>query len=156
MNIFKKWFFQSIIIIIIISCSFEKKTQFDSLSIYNATSSAVYLYITSSDTLPLTPKLNLFDTVFLHSTQNRDTILSPIYRINAYSYYTKNDLTVPNVNIEELCLKSKDLKIKLYFIKESTMRIHNWTEIYLCQLYEKKIVLSESDIQRLNWEIEYK
>jgi hypothetical protein len=80
----------------------------------------------------------------------KDTI-APSYRINAYSWGSIGGLGTPNKQETEC----KDNKLKLYFIKEITMRTKTWEEICKDQLYEKRVILTQQQLDNLNWRITY-
>lgn len=136
---------------------FDETPQTGLINLQNCTESAVYVYITYKDTLPNYPKLNLFDTVSVDNySQKEDNITSPIYRVDAYSFYTDFKNNVGGIVFNYYSSKSNDKKIRLYFIKESVMRTKTWNEIYKGQLYEKKMIFSEDELTKLNWEVKYK
>lgn len=135
---------------------FDETPQTGVINLQNNTESAVYVYVTYKDTLPNSPKLNLFDTIAVdNSSQEKDNITSPIYRIDAYSYYVDFKNNVGGIVFNDYSSKSNDKKIRLYFIKESVMRTKAWNEIYKRQLYEKKMIFSEDELSKLNWEVKY-
>jgi RHS repeat-associated protein len=77
-------------------------------------------------------------------------IKAPDYRINAYSF---QHIGLPaNNSIIKNC---KDKKLRIFFIKEEIMREHSWEEICSKQLYEKKITLTEEELQQNNWVVVY-
>jgi hypothetical protein len=80
----------------------------------------------------------------------KDTI-APYYRINAYSWGGITGLGTPKKK-ETTC---KDNKLRLYFIKEITMRTKTWEEICKNGLYVKKMILSQQELDSLNWRITY-
>jgi len=139
------------------SCIFFDETpQTGVINLQNCTESAVYVYVTYKDTLPNFPKLNLFDTIALGKyEQEKDTIISPVYRINAHSFYVDFDKNEGGIIFNDYISKCADKKIRLYFIRENIMRSKTWNEIYKGQLYEKKMIFSEDDLSKLNWEVNY-
>lgn len=139
------------------SCIFFDETpQTGVINLQNNTESAVYVYVTYKDTLPNSPKLNLFDTISLvNSNQKKDSIISPTYRLNAYSFFVDFEKNEGGIIFNDYSSKSIDKKIRLYFIKENVMRRKTWNEIYKGQLYEKKMVFTEDELSKLNWEVKY-
>ncbi len=124
------------------------------LDILNYTDSAIYVYYTCSDTLIEEYGLKLFlnaggGTDACGHTM-KDTI-APDYRINAYSW---GSIRVPETP-ERRETGCKDNKLRLYFIKEITMRTKTWEEISKNQLYEKKMVLDQKQLDSLCWRVTY-
>lgn len=135
---------------------FDETPQTGEINLKNNTESAVYVYVTFKDSLPNFPKLNLFDTLAVdNSSKENENISSPTYRINAYSYYIGFKNNLGGIVFNDYSSKSNDKKIRLYFIKESVMRTKTWNEIYKGQLYEKKMIFSEDELSKLNWEVKY-
>lgn len=124
------------------------------LKILNYTDSAVYVYSTCSDSLPYEYALQLFlnygSDIDECGNKMRDTI-APNYRINAYSWGVISGFG----NAKNLQTQCKDNRLRLYFIKEATMRTKPWEEIYKHQLYEKKMVLSQGQLENLCWKVIY-
>ncbi len=143
--------------LLLCSCDFFDETpQTGVINLQNNTESAIYVYVTYKDTLPKSPKLNLFDTITIEkSYQKKDSIISPVYRLNAYSYYVDFEKNDGGIIFNDYSAKSVDKKVRLYFIKESTMRTKTWDEIYKGQLYEKKMIFTEDELTELNWEVNY-
>jgi hypothetical protein len=125
------------------------------LTVHNYSDSAVYVYLTCADSLQLTPKLNLFEYDLSNSTnargQKRDPIYSPNYRVNAYSY---SEFAVWGTakKPRSYC---EDKSLRLFFIKENTIRTKKWEEIYKKQLYVKKVILTEKQLNDGDWEFTY-
>lgn len=124
------------------------------LKILNYSDSAVYVYSTCSDSLPYEYGLKLFVNygggVDECGNRMRDTI-APNYRVNAYSWGTLSGFG----NAENPKITCGNNKLRLYFIKEATMRTKSWKEIYKGQLYEKKMVLTQQQLNNLCWKVVY-
>ena len=126
-----------------------------SFAIYNNSISPVYVCVTCTDSLPLDPKLYLYDDV--EYTKNLKQVLKqnpfdpPDYRINANS----NGYFRIGGTPKDPELYCEDKKIRLFFITQSTMRTKQWEEIYKKQLYEKKIVLTEKQLRDQGWKYTY-
>lgn len=124
------------------------------LDILNYTDSAIYVYNTCLDSLPGEYGLKLFlnagGGTDACGHEMKDTI-APDYRINAYSWGTFLGFGTPKKK-ETRC---KDNKLRLYFIKEITMRTKTWEEIFKNQLYEKKMVLTQEQLDSLCWRVTY-
>lgn len=127
------------------------------LTVFNNSDSAVYVCFSSTDSITLQPELKLFIEFpgRMENVRGRkmNSICSPDYRVNAYSYsvlvdaaYSTKDKWIP--------FKNKD-SVTFFFIKESIMRTHTWKEIYGDQLYTKKIRFSYLQLENLDYEISY-
>lgn len=128
-----------------------------SIEILNYTDSAIYVYSTCSDKFPGNEDgLELFLKVNSSGNKDRcgqtirDTI-APSYRINAYSWggvfvggTADNPRVVCGTNI-----------MTLYFIKEITIRTKTWKEICEKQLYEKKNILTQEQLEKVCWRVTY-
>jgi hypothetical protein len=126
-----------IIILLFSSCVYDPLEQ--SIFIQNTTDSAIYVYYTSSNSLPKEPALKLF----VKEKAMDLPIQSPEYRINAHS----NGL-IPLYLLKVESDKSKDKKLKLYFITEKNIKEKKWDEIYKNQLYEKKITIVSEKLKK--------
>ncbi len=126
------------------------------LTILNYSDSAIYVYSTCSDSIELSPKLNLFGiwpgNGVDENGQKKEPLYSPNYRINAYSYGNIN----VNGTVKKPCLSCEDKKLRLFFIKEHTMRTKSWEEICKAQSYANSMVLTENQLDSLKWKITYK
>ena len=125
------------------------------LQILNYTDAAVYVYHTCSDSLPCEEGLKLFLNVGSGSTDAcgkkiKDTI-APNYRINAYSWGQIDVSGSP----ENPKIECKNNKLNLFFITESTMRKKTWDQICENQLFEKKIVVNQAELDSVCWRITY-
>lgn len=122
------------------------------LTIHNYSDSAIYIYHTCEDSLQIMPRLSLFESwnanVVDAQGRKRDSIYSPNYRINAYSFGGINVLGT----VKAPQLLCKDKSIRLFIISESTMRTKNWEEICKNQLYVKKIILTEEQLSKEGWQ----
>jgi len=128
------------------SCSLIDSKQ-ETIIIYNNTDSAVYIYYSCSDSIYLTPKLVLFDTIVING---REKINSPNYRVNAYSYGG-----IGTTGRKILINNCADKKLRLFFIKEETMINNTWNDIYNWQLYEKKVFLTIYEMEQNDWTVTY-
>lgn len=124
------------------------------LEILNYTDSAVYVYHTCSDSLPCDYGMKLFLSAGGGTDASgrtmKDTI-APSYRINAYSWGNITGLGA----IEKPVTACRDHKLRLYFIKETTMRTKTWEEICQSELYEKKITLTQQELDSMGWRLAY-
>lgn len=149
-----KYIFSLAILPILGGCALFMDPPTGELRILNYTDSAIYVYSTCSDSLPYEYGLKLFVNYGGGTDEcgnkMRDTS-SPNYRINAYSYGTISGFGSP----EKRQTQCTDNKLRLYFIKEITMRAKTWEEIYKNQLYEKKMILTQEQLNNLCWKVTY-
>lgn len=129
-----------------ISCSLFDSEQ-GAINIYNNTDSAVYITYSCSDSICLSPQLVLFDTIV---NNGRETIISPNYRVNAYSYGGIG--TTGRKNLINDCI---DKRLRLFFIKEETLKNFSWNDIFIWQLYEKKVILTIDEMEKTDWTVTY-
>lgn len=149
-----KYFFLFFTVVLIYGCpSYDSPSGI--LTVHNYSDSAIYVYCTCSDSVKSKPKLNLFekikaDIIDEHG-QKKDSIYSPNYRVNPYTYSEINVWgTVKNPEL--YC--NNDI-IYLFFIKESIMRTKKWEDICKYQLYEQKRLLTKDELNRIDWLIKY-
>ena len=118
------------------------------IEVLNYTDSAIYVCFSCTDSMSITPRLRLFDTVFYNGI---DHIISPHYRVNAFSYGG-----IGTTGREMLINNCSDKKLRLFFIRESTLRNYSWDEIYKSQLFEKRIEVTTEELTKLDWIVTYK
>ena len=125
------------------------------LNIYNNSDSAIYVYSTCNYNLPCDPKLDLFKVIggekFDQSGATMVDTISPNYRVNAFSY---GEIKVwgEKDSPQSFC---ENNQIVLFFIKESVMRSKDWGYICANQLYDKKLIYSEVQLDSLDWVVRY-
>ncbi len=135
-----------LVYIFINGCIYDLPSQ--TFTVYNYSDSAIYIYYTCSDSIKSLPELRLFENF---KKDGRDYLISPNYRINAYTYGT-----IPAFgNREKFIDTCKNKTLKIFFIKEITMRKKPWREITQEQAYIKKMELTYKDLEKLNWIITY-
>lgn len=148
--------------LILVSCFFlwgcpVYDPQTGAIKIKNYSASAVYVYSTCSKKLPCVPQLMLLqslgDSAFdSEGNKINDTLFYPNYRINAHSHGSIGVWGSP----KQPMLFCNDKKIRLYFITEEIMRTKNWKEICQSQIYQRMMILTQSQLDVLNWQITYK
>lgn len=128
------------------------------ITIYNYSDSAIYVYMKDgvADSLPLSPGLELFIKSKTETTNKFGNaifhpIVSPEYRINAFGY---GDLIIDG-DCDNPKLPCGKQEVTLFFIKDKTMRNYSWAQIHEKQLYESKIVITESELKSKCWSISY-
>jgi hypothetical protein len=142
-------------ILTISSCVYDPPS--GCISILNYTDSAIYVYVTCSDTLPKSPPLVLFlnlsghDRIDESGNKMGDTI-SPDYRINAHSHGLIKVSGTPD-KPHTFC--DNDSLI-LFFIKEIYIRTKTWDEICKNRVYEKQMIFSQNNLDSVGWKITYK
>lgn len=126
------------------------------VNVFNNTDSAVYLYQTYMDSLPLEHGLSLFWSGSMgvdECNNSHPDTTSPDYRINAYAWSSFQGYGTPNRQVLD---KDKGERLNLFFIKETTMRTKTWKEIYEGQLYSKKMSFTEKQLDSVCWRVIYK
>ena len=131
------------------------------LYIKNNTDEAIYVYLKcgNADSLPLHPKLELFDFFDNEDESMLDAIgnpiksgfVSPEYRINAYTY---GSIHIGGTR-KNPRLPCDENEITLFFITEKTMRNYEWDEIYKSQMYVKKTTLTKEELENNDWKYTY-
>ena|ERR1035437_5732650 len=112
--------------------------------IQNNSDSAIYIYVTQSETLQLTPRINLFDTLKINGM---DSIKSPVYRINAYSFYVDFENNVGSLYFDYFRKNDKDSTLQVFFFKEAIIKSYTWESICRKKLYSKKITITEKQLR---------
>ncbi len=144
-------------LIALIGCSgHQPELPMEVITIGNYTDSALYVFCSCEDSLPIMPFLKLFDTatasfVIDEKGNKLDSIYCPNYRINAYS---GGNLSLKDI-VKDNHVFCKNKSIKLYFIKEQILRTKSWNEIYKKQLYARKIILTDSMLVSSKWKYIY-
>lgn len=114
------------------NCIFNpEKPTFD---IQNKTDSAIYIYVTYLDNLPISPGLNLFDTLRING---KDSIVAPVSRINAYSSYVDFKNNVSSLYFDDFRKNEQDSTLQIFFIKETVLKVNTWKNICSKKLYSK-------------------
>ncbi|MDH6344163.1 hypothetical protein M2480_003078 [Parabacteroides sp. PFB2-12] len=136
----------------------------DILYICNNSDEAIYVYhrCGNVDSIPLSPKLELFhylsmDVNDAHGNLIEPYFVSPDYRINAYTSSSLKGGLEGRVwgTPKTPRLPCDEKEITLFFITETTMRNHDWEEIYKDQMYVKKVMLTEDDLKKCDWKYIY-
>ncbi|MDR1006703.1 MAG: hypothetical protein LBL74_07555 [Bacteroidales bacterium] len=136
----------------------------DILHIRNNSDEAIYVYLECGnvDSLPLSPKLELFNFISAdmkdaHGNTIEPYFISPDYRINAYSTETLHGGIEGRVfgKPKEPRFPCEENELTLFFITEKTMREYNWEEIYKNQMFTKKVTLTEDELKNLDWKYTY-
>lgn len=140
------------------SCIFTYDPPRGMLHIRNYSDEAIYIYLKcgSVDSLPLKPELDLFITVYMNMQDANgnpidNPITSPDYRINAYqlgSIAIMGTSSKPHLPCDEK-------EATLFFITEKTMRTYDWGKIYRDQLFAKKVILTEEQLSKNDWQYVY-
>lgn len=123
------------------------------LYIYNTTKKSIFVLRTCSDSItdeyPLFPPYtNSYDA----KGNKMQKEIAPDYMIKALS---KGSLAIGGSTNNPL-LMCEDKKIYLFFITEKTMLSKTWGEICKGQIYEKKMLFTEHELDSINWMVIYK
>lgn len=125
-----------------------------SLTIFNNSNEAIYNIISPNDSLNGSGHYN----EFLHKG---NYIYTKEDSINRFIFLE----IVPNVKMQsndrpnnwDLYFESiNDKKMRLFIIYKDSVDKYGWKEIFKKNIYNKKYYLSLEDLDRMNWEIEYK
>lgn len=129
-----------------------------SLTIYNYSDSAIYVYMKCGkvDSLPLEPGLELFIEPKTETTDKCGNVIfqplvPPEYRVNAFGH---GNITVGG-DEDNPKLPCNVQDVTLFFIKEKTMRDYDWEQIYKGQMYAERITFSEEELNSLCWRYSY-
>ncbi len=143
----KKLFLLLVVNIILVNSCLVIDPKPKYIEIENCTDSAIYVYYSFKDSLEESRSIELFKK-YRHA--GIDKYISPDYRINAFS--------TGGIGItgrESLLNESADKKIRLFFIKEETMRNKTWDYICKHQIYIKKMTFSSEELKKINWSVKY-
>lgn len=126
--------------------------------IKNNSDEAIYVYLKCGnvDSLPLSPKLELFNFLSMNMEDASGNPIpphfsSPEYRVNAYTFgslYILGSQKKPRLPCEEN-------EVTLFFITEVIMRNYEWEEIHKEQMFAKKITLTKEELENSNWKYTY-
>ena len=125
------------------------------IKIHNSSKNAIYVCSECSDTLSLSNPLRLFiinDNSYDEQGKKMTDTIFPRYKINRDSTGLIGVWGTPT----KPQLFCNDKKIRLFFINERVMKEKEWAEICKFDLYEKKLVLTQSELEKMNWEITYR
>jgi hypothetical protein len=110
------------------------------IKVYNDTDSVVYVSYAFFDTMNIAKPLKTFKD---------DSVL--IYRLLPHSTGG-----IDTCGRKSLIEGIPDKKIKLFFIKESVMYKYHWEEICKEKLFERKMTLTVSDLEKYKWKVIYR
>ena len=145
---------------LICGCPFTYDPPQGLLDIKNDSDEAIYVYLKCgiSDSLPLSPKLELFHFLSMNKDAQGNPIehcfISPDYRINAYNWgsiFISGSRKYPRLP----CYENREEVITLFFIPEKTMRDYEWEEIYANQMYVQKTTLTKEELEKSDWRYTY-
>ena len=129
--------------------------------IHNNSDEAIYVYFKCGnvDSLPLSPKLELFHFLSMDMEDAQGNpiepgFISPEYRINAYTY---GSITISGSRDHPRlpCYENREEVITLFFIPEKTMRDYEWEKIYENQMFVRKTTLTKEELEKSNWTYTY-
>lgn len=132
---------------VLCGCLFTYDPPQKGIEVRNNTDSAIYVYYSFTDSIELTRRLVLFEN-WKHIGINE--LVTPNYRVDAY-----NSRGIGTTGRESLVNQSNDKKLRLFFIKEETMRTKTWERICEGQIYAKKKTLTVKDLEKTNWIVKY-
>lgn len=110
------------------------------IDVYNETDSVVYVTYSFSDTMNILKPLKTFQ---------EDSVT--IYRLYPHSVGG-----IDTCGRRQLVENIPDKRIRLFFIRESILNKHSWAEICKNQLFDTKMTLTVSDLEKCKWTVVYK
>ncbi len=132
---------------VLCGCLFTYDPPAKVIEVRNHTDSAIYVYYSFTDSIERNRELTLFEVQFYNGSKH---MITPNYRIDAYNWRG-----IGTTGRESLVNQSPDKKLRLFFIKEETMRTKSWEEICNKQICAKKLTLTVTDLERINWIVQY-
>ncbi|MGC3977362.1 MAG: hypothetical protein QM751_03480 [Paludibacteraceae bacterium] len=118
------------------------------INVYNKTDSTIFVAYSFNDTLDLLRPLNFSDTIYW---QGHFEYYEPRYKIEA-----NKQGSIDTCGRRQLLENIPDKRIRLFFIRESILNKYSWAEICKNQLFDTKITLTVSDLEKCKWKIVYK
>ena len=109
----------SVLLVSFISCVYDSPQK--GIRICNVSDSAIYVTYSLTDSFPSDRELTLFQKECYNDSCH---IVSPDYRINAHC---SGGIAISGR--EELVNEAKDGKLRIFFIKEKTIRENTWEDI---------------------------
>lgn len=123
------------------------------IEIFNATDSTVYVYLTCSDDIPCDSPLPRFMTFSDDSTDSTGRIMKDTIFLNyRLAPNSESSLRVggtpkkPKVQCDENALK-------IFIIDDYIMSTKTWEEICANDLYRKKVILTQNQLDSLDWKV---
>lgn len=120
------------------------------IKVNNQTDQPIYVLITCSDSLKLKEKITYLDTTkydyygfqIIPYPQNR--------RVDMFKEEKIYRLDIINWDEDKPEIYCSDKKVRIFIFKDSIMKNHSWEDICKHQMYERKFVISEDDLIRMN------
>jgi hypothetical protein len=117
------------------------------IKVHNKTNSTVYVSFSFTDTIDITKPLVLYHTEICGG---KTEYVEPIYRINPNSIGG-----IDTMGRHSLLDGIPDKKIRLFFIQEAIMKQYQWDEICVKKMYQKKMTLTQQDLEKVKWVVVY-
>jgi hypothetical protein len=153
MNKLLKTIFIFLLFFILSSCAFDKIDK-RNIMIYNNSNKIIYSVISSNDSIY---NLENFDDFVYKGnyiyTKEGDikwfgfTGINPKDKLQSDGGSTKWDVYFESID---------DKKIRLFIIYKDSVEKYGWKTILSKNIYNKKYYLTIEDLDKMNWEIEYK
>lgn len=137
---------------ILVSCTdrLDKRN----LIIYNNSNKTIYTVISSNDSVNFLGNYDDFEYKgnYIYTKERR--IKAFVFLDIAPNVKTPSN-DKPN-NWDLYFESSSDKKIRLFFIYKHSVDKYGWKEIFKNNIYDKKYYLTIDDLNRMNWQIEFK
>lgn len=118
------------------------------IRIDNKTDSTIFVAYSLNDTLEILHPLKLLDTI---RWRGNFEYYEPRYKIKA-----NKQGSIDTCGRKQLIENIPDKRIRLFFIRESILNKHSWTEICKNQLFDTKMTFTVSDLEKCKWTVVYK
>lgn len=123
------------------------------IEVYNDSDSSIYVSTNCTEVMPKFPELRLFLKSPAKMVDENGKRINEIF-IPDYKVYPHKMSKIAGFG----SFKNPKIdcqKIYIFFIKESTLKERSWNEIYINQLYEKKLKFTNQELDSLQWKIRY-
>jgi hypothetical protein len=116
------------------------------LKVYNNSRDTVFCFWTTES------NFNIWKTSPLNDCINKETSL---LEKNNYVLFQNDSSIFSNYDWEHEINSSKNKQLTLFFFKLKTLQERNWRELQEKVIYDKKIILTHEDLEKLNWKVVY-
>ena len=140
-----------IIGVILCLCSCVHFDRVETFQVINYSDEGQIIYYSCSDSIGSEIDSLTFNPYFKQFDNVKSDILNENKHIdkNSFKWIKVSDKK------ESIVKGSKDGLIRFFFISDSTFLNNSWDTIVKYQMYNRKLVFSEEDLEHMNWVIEY-
>lgn len=147
----KRIFLMLLLVLLFNSCftidKFDEKNGL--IIVSNQTEKPIYVMITGNDSLILNEKIIYIDTTKYDYNGFKIT-LYPLNRVDMFKEERMYKMDLINLENEKPKIYSSDKKVRIFVLNDSLMRNLSWEDICKYQAYERKFILSEEDLDKMN------